>query len=721
MCANANREEHKYKMIYENQLAAAGEIISHFRDGERHGILKAQMQSGKTGVFMAVARGMIGRNLVDKVIIMSGNQEIAMREQIKHELHTLVPEIAQHTRVCWGAGLESRAVIDEISDSTRVLFIIDESHAAQDRKSRPAEFFRQVGLNPRACTESEIQMRKRRREEAFMQEGVAVAINSANSLEDGNIHDPFIERDMYVLSVSATPFAEMSELYYQTSVRKFVVILTPGEGYIGVRTLLRNRSIRFIQDIDDIESSLIDVMQEAQQGYNGEIDRCWAIVRATSVEEIRTIIPELVHTCPDWSFATHISNASLTDWPNLPSLDILRNRPVRPTLIWIVGKCRMGSVIPKAHIKFCMETSNKPDTDTLLQGLIGRMCGYHMNDRLTIYISYHSCVHSELGQYIQFMCHTEAHHMPQRGSSLVKACPSLPRAVRVSTHGSRKGCAMRITAVKEGKTPKPFTHASIVPIVCTNLAEDDYMSAAATAVVQNAERIALNKTSTDYIVSQVFDAMLNKAESVINHNSEDHLNKVVDFIEEVIENDFSADENCKQIQIWPIGGQGHLKSANQSLSRQLFEAIRTRTPKQIGHRIGLGHLFSPNCHILHMWWFTDDSMNEYGFHKNDIVMNTLVPDVQNNAEQEPAATESESEREERFHPPLTTGQTSHRIAHVKPVVDNEYPTVVASAIIVSQPQTEEFVEAVPVNDVCEYVDVVEVSINAAEVCIAENL
>ena len=40
------------------------------------------------------------------------------------------------------------------------------------------------------------------------------------------------------------------------------------------------------------------------------------------------------------------------------------------------GKIRAGKVVPKKHIGFVWEDSKNPNTDTVIQSLLGRMCGY---------------------------------------------------------------------------------------------------------------------------------------------------------------------------------------------------------------------------------------------------------------------------------------------------------------------------------------------------------
>jgi hypothetical protein len=45
----------------------------------------------------------------------------------------------------------------------------------------------------------------------------------------------------------------------------------------------------------------------------------------------------------------------------------------------------MGKQIIKDNILFCLETTQKPKTDTLVQGLLGRCCGYHSFSDILIY------------------------------------------------------------------------------------------------------------------------------------------------------------------------------------------------------------------------------------------------------------------------------------------------------------------------------------------------
>jgi hypothetical protein len=79
----------------------------------------------------------------------------------------------------------------------------------------------------------------------------------------------------------------------------------------------------------------------------------------------------------------------------------LNTRPEGPTLIHLCGKARMGQVVPKQHIGLVYESSESPKTDTILQALPGRMCGYDTNGQFTgdIYLS--KSTQKEVTDYIK--------------------------------------------------------------------------------------------------------------------------------------------------------------------------------------------------------------------------------------------------------------------------------------------------------------------------------
>jgi hypothetical protein len=73
------------------------------------------------------------------------------------------------------------------------------------------------------------------------------------------------------------------------------------------------------------------------------------------------------------------------------SLDFMKSEPASPTIVHICGRFRMGQVVPKRFIAMVYEQSANPNADTILQGLVGRMCGYQVDGAhvdVDIYVSH---------------------------------------------------------------------------------------------------------------------------------------------------------------------------------------------------------------------------------------------------------------------------------------------------------------------------------------------
>jgi hypothetical protein len=66
----------------------------------------------------------------------------------------------------------------------------------------------------------------------------------------------------------------------------------------------------------------------------------------------------------------------------------------------------MGKVVPKQHIAFVMETAKNSKTDTVLQGLLGRMCGYHEYADIAVYLHENIVRRGDLQRYVQ-LCNGE--------------------------------------------------------------------------------------------------------------------------------------------------------------------------------------------------------------------------------------------------------------------------------------------------------------------------
>jgi hypothetical protein len=375
---NLNDEAHtEYdpSLMSNQQLIAGKKILTDYNNYYRWILLMAQMQSGKTETFLFVAAEMIRHKKIDNVVIFSGNAEIDLKTQLKDEVEgnkkskfyrkynkylrnngmeedyrtDIIDNIKLKINIVWGTELKKY-----YGPCTNTLFIWEESHYAQTIKQCPDIFLKQIGI---AANGDECLLRKK-----------------------GN----------YVLSISATPFSEICDLYNQHQNKGFV-IMEPGYNYNSIERMVENNRIKYYSSLKD---GLITALNTPHVGHK------YAIIRITTKnnKEVETIIHN-----NKWKIVYFDSISSEEDKRNgKETWETMENAPKQDTVILIRNKCRMGKNLTKTHILFCFETCKKSNTDTILQGLLGRICGYSTNsENIDMYLSDHVQKTGEINKYIK--------------------------------------------------------------------------------------------------------------------------------------------------------------------------------------------------------------------------------------------------------------------------------------------------------------------------------
>jgi len=356
----------------------AGKRLTHAFEtsqGVRWVILQAQMQSGKTETYLFDACERLRLHMVQNVVIFSGNAETDLKEQLKKEVLGLGDakfygkyEIYLE-EVCGLSTRERRPILDLIKTSIQVvwgpelknysgptsntLFIWEESHHAQSVNNCPAKFLRSVGI-------------------------------SAN----GDM-DILAEKNNFVLSISATPFSELSDNHHLNQ-GKMVVIMEPGHGYVSVKQI---RDSGRLKAYTNMQEGLQRALATPRSGP------MYAIVRISVKNE--EIVKSIVSRS-GWDYVVFDSLAKGEEkaigdkaWDNMAT------KPDRDTVILIRGKCRMGKNLQKSHILFVFETAKNSNTDTVLQGLLGRVCGYaDGSQRIDVWLNFKIISSGEIDRYI---------------------------------------------------------------------------------------------------------------------------------------------------------------------------------------------------------------------------------------------------------------------------------------------------------------------------------
>lgn len=356
------------------QRQAGNDIIDKFTREQPFTILLAQMQSGKTGTYLFTALEMVRLALVKHVAIICGSSDTSLRAQAQGDMNTSLRSFQRETMVDGDTDGAIRLMdatigvyfsqdlgkLDKISDET--LVIHDESHMAQSKNNIPFKRFYQQNNLDKALMGDFSELKK---------------------------------KHCYILGVSATPFSEIvANKKVQTSdwtsgesafldglelSPKNFYFMHSGSGYIGVTELLENDSIKF--EAENIKTSdcshVVSVLRKNSSKYHQK----YVVVRTLCAEK-------------DSDMMRTIASSSGCDYVSVfggeGSLEFMKVQPIKTTLVHICGKFRMGQVVPKEHIAMVYEQSSNPNADTILQGLLGRMCGYRKNGAHTnvdIYVS----------------------------------------------------------------------------------------------------------------------------------------------------------------------------------------------------------------------------------------------------------------------------------------------------------------------------------------------
>lgn len=355
--------------FHSNQINTADDIVSTMMEGwVFYMILLAQMQSGKTGTYLKVAFDSVLKGVVDNVLIISGSRDTSLRGQAKVDLKnnieeyskekaksideylTMIRSLTNSISIYWSQELKQ---INELMP--RTLIIHEESHAAQSKNNKPyIDFYKKHNI-----------------EKALYGD-----LDTVNILK---------ENEIWILNVSATPFSEIISNFSADDNNLFnkkIFFAHPGDSYIGINTLLDQGKIIFNakpiteESTSDIETVLINNYEKYKAKY--------CIIRTKCAHKDKDMMQLVAAVCKyDYInvFATD-KNSKASD-----ALKFLENKPNNNTIVHICGKARMGQVLYKDHIAMVYEQSSNPNTDTILQGLLGRMCGYYSTEIPEIYIS----------------------------------------------------------------------------------------------------------------------------------------------------------------------------------------------------------------------------------------------------------------------------------------------------------------------------------------------
>jgi len=351
-------------MFHPNQMCAAANIRSSFLSGTLCALLSAKCQSGKTGTFQSLIRQMLDAGDITHAYIICGSSETELKKQAvsdtlnsnamyTHCIEVIFHQDFKHTEL----------------DITRALIIVDESHMVQTRGQQLHLFLAKYGV--------------------FL---------------DGN-PAALLEKNAYLLSVDATPYSEIAALReMETPFVKHVEELAAGDGYYGLAEYERDGLLKPTFSISKAPERFETLLLDVERKYV-----LLRLNRSKANKENEEVLRRICHArgFPVLLYTGEKTQITVTRAEQKRfaragyKLPCLEDAPLVTTVVIVRGRLRAGKVVPKTHVGFVWEGANKSKTDAVVQGLVGRMCGYAFGEKKpTLYVPVTALIPDELGQVL---------------------------------------------------------------------------------------------------------------------------------------------------------------------------------------------------------------------------------------------------------------------------------------------------------------------------------
>jgi hypothetical protein len=332
--------------VFQNQAHAAQSILDTFMNTEiRYSILRADVQSGKTGTYHCLIRQMFEKKMIDRVYIICGSHETELLTQCIKDVSEWHGDAVYRDSIKVVFRQHFKGVV---MNTKRTLIINDETHLVQGVDQTLHKFMGKHNLS--------------------------MAGTSSN----------MILSNTYILSVDATPFAEEAVLEYGLCLPKQKVILENGQGYYGPQHYYRDGLIQETFDLSSMRGqyNFMRLLNKNSKKY------ILVRIQEKTNKQVKYIkLYAEMANCNIVNFTSHYADnktqIAITKKEadehyrkykiRIPNLE---EEPEKTTVVILDGRLRCGKRVPKKYIGFVWESSTTTNTDTIVQGLLGRMCGY---------------------------------------------------------------------------------------------------------------------------------------------------------------------------------------------------------------------------------------------------------------------------------------------------------------------------------------------------------
>lgn len=356
--------------IYDAQINTARKIIMQLASNvlrTNHVMLLAPMQSGKTATCISVVNIINKAKLykdmcISKYLFISGMNDCGLKNQtyervLQQVIGATETNVSFSRKNCKNSRycvLKNSDLLHYDNSLDNSLIFIDEAHYGSNEKNILTQFFVKHGV-------------------------------------DWKNTNKLIKRNIYIVSVSATPFDELISDRIQC---KRTIELDTDDSYVGVTDYL-DKDLIFDAEKDDVceGGAIFDYIMDAKWRMEDHNEIGVAIIRTRNFD----IIKDDTYVQDNFDiFEMYASGSKIQyDKLNLRLEAILRanlapKRPkrIKPLIVLIKGAFRAGITIPAKYKDLIyMVHDYSVKADTTAQALLGRMCGYR-NENSTVENTY---------------------------------------------------------------------------------------------------------------------------------------------------------------------------------------------------------------------------------------------------------------------------------------------------------------------------------------------
>lgn len=345
--------------IYDAQINTARKIIMHLGSNvlrTNHVMLLAPMQSGKTATCISVVNILNKAKLykdmcINKFLFISGMNDCGLKTQtyervLEQVIGATKENVSSSRKNCNDARycvLKNSDLLHYENSLDGSLIFIDEAHYGSNERNVLTQFFAKHGVDWKNTNE-------------------------------------LIRRNIYIVSVSATPFDELISDRIQC---KRTVELDTDDTYVGVSDYL-DKDLIFEASKDDVcaDGPIFDYIMDAKWRMDDNDEKGVIIIRTRNFDCIK----DDTYVQDNFDIFEMDASSSKIQYDKLNvCLDALlkaktatkKSKRIRPLIVLIKGAFRAGITIPAKYkdlIYMVHDFSVKADTTA--QALLGRMCGY---------------------------------------------------------------------------------------------------------------------------------------------------------------------------------------------------------------------------------------------------------------------------------------------------------------------------------------------------------